>query len=79
MAQTQKKTAKTQAETNPPTHIAWHVTGTDDKKLWSRIGAAWSHKDGKGFNLQLETLPVDGKIVLRTPKEPADEDNKGRI
>jgi len=26
-------------------------------------------KDGKGFNLTLEALPVSGRIVLRKPKE----------
>ena len=71
MAQSQTETTKTTADTKPPSHIAWHVTGSDKKKFWSRIGAAWSHKDGNGFNLKLETLPIDGRIVLRHPPEPA--------
>jgi hypothetical protein len=54
--------------------VAWHVTGSDKKKFWSRIGAAWSHKDGQGFNLQLDTLPIDGRIVLRHPQEPAGDE-----
>lgn len=73
MAQSQTETTKTTADTKPPSHIAWHVTGSDKKKFWSRVGAAWSHKDGKGFNLQLETLPIDGRIVLRHPQEPKDD------
>jgi hypothetical protein len=35
---------------------------------WTRIGAAWAHDDGEGFNLQLDLYPPDGKIVLRSPK-----------
>jgi hypothetical protein len=72
MAQTEKKNAETRTEHNQPTHVAWHVTGGDEKKFWNRIGVAWAHKDGKGFNLQLETLPVDGRVVLRTAKEKAE-------
>jgi hypothetical protein len=39
------------------------------------IGAAWFHRDRKGFSLQLEVVPINGRIVLRTPlddekKEP---------
>jgi hypothetical protein len=33
---------------------------------WLKIGSAWPHKDGKGFNLQLSALPANGgRIVLR--------------
>jgi hypothetical protein len=33
---------------------------------WLRIGSAWPHKDGRGFNLQLSALPANGgRIVLR--------------
>lgn len=37
----------------------------EDKSNWTRIGAAWPHKDGKGFNAELRALPVNGKFVLR--------------
>ena len=33
---------------------------------WSKIGAAWPHADGKGYRVVLQSLPVDGVIVLRT-------------
>ena len=38
-----------------------------DKTYWKRIGIAWPHTDGKGFNLQLDCIPLDGKLTLRTP------------
>ena len=44
----------------------------EEKANWTRIGSAWPHKDGKGFNAELRALPVSGKLVLRRyePQEP---------
>jgi hypothetical protein len=39
---------------------------------WLEIGAAWQNKDGDGFNLTLDAMPVDGRIVLRKPKAKAE-------
>ena len=33
-------------------------------RSWTRIGVAFPHKDGTGFNIQLRALPLDGHIVL---------------
>lgn len=53
-----------------PTHIAYHVRdGKGDKGFFTRIGAAWPHKDNNGFNIQLDVMPLDGKIVLRFATE----------
>jgi hypothetical protein len=37
----------------------------EEKSNWTRIGTAWPHKDGKGFNLQLTAFPMSGKLVMR--------------
>ncbi len=53
-----------------PSHLAYHVReGSGDKGFWNRIGAAWQHKDGKGFNIQLDVVPLDGRITLRVASE----------
>jgi len=53
-----------------PSHIAFHVRGGEDAKAYfNRIGSAFPHKDGEGYNILLDALPVDGKVVLRTPQE----------
>jgi hypothetical protein len=39
---------------------------------WTRIGAAWAHKNGNGFNIQLETVPLDGRITLRIASEKSE-------
>jgi hypothetical protein len=41
--------------------------GQDD--FWLAIGAAFMHQDGDGYNVVLQALPIDGKIVLRLPKD----------
>ena len=53
-----------------PSHVAYHVrdTKTDDA-IWTRIGSAWQHADGKGINILIETMPLDGRISLRIPIE----------
>ena len=52
-----------------PTHRVYAVTKNGDKSFWTEIGAAWSHQDGKGFNVKLDYLPLNGaEIVIREPK-----------
>ena len=43
--------------------------GQDD--FWLSIGAAFMHQDAEGFNIVLQALPINGKIVLRPPHEAA--------
>ena len=55
-----------------PTLIAYSVREREGQKaVWTKIGAAWPHGNGKGLNLQLEALPIGDRIVLTEPK--ADE------
>lgn len=63
---------KQQANSKAPTHIAYHVRERAGKEsFWTRIGSAWAHADGQGFNIQIETVPLDGRISLRVPSEKA--------
>jgi hypothetical protein len=39
---------------------------------WLRVGVAFPHKDGKGFNVQVRALPGDGRLVIRL-NEPQDK------
>ncbi len=40
-------------------------TGESDSS-WSRIGVAFPHRDGMGFDVVLDAVPVDGRVVLRS-------------
>jgi hypothetical protein len=56
-----------------PSHVAYHVRERDGQKsFWTRIGVAWAHADNKGFNVQLEVVPLDGRISLRVASEKKD-------
>ena len=56
------------AGSKTPSHIAYQVR-EGGKGFFTRIGAAWQHKDGKGFNVQLDCVPLDGRISLRVASE----------
>ena len=60
--------------TDRPTYHAFTVRkykkedGSDDA-FWTKIGVVFAHKDGKGYDVVLDCLPVDGRISIREPKE----------
>lgn len=58
--------------TTKPSFNAYTVQDRGEGKdpFWLKIGAAFAHKDGKGFNLELQAMSLDGRIVLREWKEP---------
>lgn len=56
-----------------PDMAVYHVTergeGDSKKAFWTKIGAAWAHTDGEGFNLAIDYMPMTaGRIVVRAPK-----------
>jgi hypothetical protein len=56
------------AAAKSPSHIAYQIRDREGSDgFWTRIGAAWPHRDGKGFNIQLDVAPLDGRITLRLP------------
>jgi hypothetical protein len=66
----------TQTKAKSPDLIAYHVANGRDggKAFFTRIGAAWKTESGKGFNLRLDLIPVDGSTITLLPYEPrADE------
>jgi hypothetical protein len=70
MAQPFNTGETTMKNTTKPTHRAHIVKNYLDenrveKGRWTAIGSVWTHKDGKGFDVVLEALPLDGRIVIR--------------
>lgn len=58
--------------TNKPDFIARTPKSIDgDKTVWTRVGAAWKNRT-EGYTIELDCLPLNGKIVLLPPKEEAD-------
>ena len=55
--------------TKQPSHIAYTVSeGKGDQSHWTKIGAAWPAKDD-GLTLKLSSMPLDGRVVLRSRAE----------
>jgi hypothetical protein len=42
---------------------------TNGKKAkgWTKIGAAFPHKEGLGFSIELKAFPIDGRLVILPP------------
>jgi len=60
-----------------PAYRAYTVVerkGKDD--FWLNLGVAFAHEDGQAFNLLLQAMPFDGKLVLRTYKEDEEPEDK---
>ena len=60
-----------------PAYRAYTVVkreGKDD--FWLNLGVAFPHEDGEGFNILLQALPTDAKLVLRTYKEKPEDQEK---
>ena len=58
----------TRTQKSRPTHAVFVVEGEGDSAFWTKIGAAWAHEDGEGFNITLTALPLNGRLVVRTAK-----------
>ena len=63
---------------NTPAYILYHGRSTgkdkDGKKIWTRVGAAWSNKSGKGFNLTWEYLPLGDGVTVMLPYDKQEQD-----
>lgn len=54
-----------------PAFTLYSVTGDGKNARWTRIGAAWTNRDGKGFSLAVGAIPLQGRMVMRAyePKQ----------
>ena len=67
------QTSETKPAGKAPSHVAYQVREREGQKsFWTRIGAAWAHADHNGFNLQLEGIPLDGRVTLRVATDKKD-------
>jgi hypothetical protein len=44
-------------------------------KRWTKIGAAFPHKEGPGFSIELKAFPIDGRLVVLPP----DNDRRSEV
>jgi hypothetical protein len=43
---------------------------------WTRIGTAFSYKEGLGFSIELKAFPIDGRLVVLPPDNDDNRNNK---
>jgi hypothetical protein len=60
-------------KTSKPDYGVYVVEGEGDKAFWTKIGSAWSHRDGEGMNIILTALPVNGRLTVIKPKSERDD------
>ena len=76
--QSEANRPQAQKQKRGPDMIAYSVREYGDgKAAWDRIGAYFDHKDGRGGEVVVHAMPLNGRITLREPrqdndKEPAD-------
>jgi hypothetical protein len=63
---------------NTPAYILYHGKGTGKdqagKKIWTRIGAVWSSKSGKGFSITWDYLPLEDGVTVMLPYDKQEQD-----
>ncbi len=58
-----------------PDFRVYLVKGEGDNAHWTPIGAAWGHTDGKGMSINLDAIPLNGRLTLR---EITENENGGQ-
>jgi hypothetical protein len=73
---TDQDTTNTRSK-NAPSHRLFSVIGDGESARWTDIGVAWATRDGKGFTLTLNAVPMGGRIVMRINDDKATAKKKG--
>ncbi len=72
---------------NLPTHEVYHVreipeqAGLEKRGFWTKVGAMWQHKDGKGFDIVFEIQVAEPRLVAwvrEEKKEAGTQEHKPR-
>ncbi len=65
------------AEKNNDKKSVFALTERDQKTFWTRIGAAFTNKDGS-VTVQLDALPVSGRLQIREDEEREERSERGQ-
>jgi hypothetical protein len=74
------RNSKTNSQSNTPAFNVYAVSDKGNgKTIWTKIGAAFAHEDGKGFNVsEFNVAPMPGaRIVFRAVKDDKAEEAEG--
>ena len=62
-------------EKNSEVRSVFAITERGDKTFWTRVGAAFTNKDGS-INIELDALPTSGRLQVRDRDEPKDQEER---
>jgi hypothetical protein len=69
-----QQTARTTAPAETPAPTYFNVFTVEEYesngktgKRWTTIGAAFPHKEGIGFSIELKAIPLDGRLIALPP------------
>lgn len=66
-------TSNTKSGRKPSYEVFSVENGAESKAVWTKIGAAWPHKDGKGFSLKGFTIGGGLNVHLRAVEAKAEK------
>jgi hypothetical protein len=49
-------------------------TASGRGRNWTKVGVAFPHSEGIGFNIELRAFPRDGKLVVLPPQTDSTDD-----
>jgi hypothetical protein len=56
--------------TRKPSHVAYSIREREGKdSKWTEIGVAFPHKDGKGFDILFDVVPLTGRLTIRAQEQ----------
>ena len=68
-----------------PTHEVYHVRdiqgqeGSQKSGFWTKVGAMWQHKDGKGFDIVFDIKVAEPRLVARVREEKKEAGNQEQV
>jgi hypothetical protein len=48
-------------------------------RSWTKVGVAFPHSEGPGFNIELKAFPRDGKLVVLPPQSEERTDKTAEV
>lgn len=66
--------SRNQTQNRRPSHAVYLVEGEGEHAFWTKIGAAWPHQGGEGFNIQLSAIPLTGRLVVIKAKPQSERE-----
>jgi hypothetical protein len=61
-----------------PSHRLYVVVGEGSEATWIPVGAAWPNRDGQGYGIELDAVPLHGRLAMRMPKAKAPAADESR-